>query len=134
MSSAFPRSVFSVCLAGLAGCVSPGDRLVRVRAAVVSYSSNANWDHYDDGRFTAWDVATLDVREPAAWRGKRLSLLCSAQPEDSLLRRTGMLCEFEIQEKYLIGECPGREPGTSIRYVPGPGALQGVRRVRDAPP
>ena len=128
------RKVALLCLVGLAGCVSPRDRVVGVRAKVLSYSPNAAWDHYEDGGFAAWDVAVLEILSPPARLGEKLSLLCSEQPVNSPLRAVGVTYDFGIQEKYLVGEYPGTEEGTSVRYVPGPAALRDVRKVESSRP
>ena len=128
------RNAILLCLVGLVGCVSPRDRVARVRAIVVSYSPNAAWDHYENGGFAAWDVAVLEVLSPPAWRGRELSLLCSEQPADSPLRAIGVTYDFGIQAKYLVGEYQDEKEGTSIRYVPGPAALRGMSKVETPRP
>ena len=123
-----------LCLIGIAGCASTRERVTAVRATVVSFSPNAVWDHYEDGGFATWDVAVLEIQSPSAWRGRKLSLLCSEQPADSPLRAVGAIYEFAIQEKYLVGEYPGEQEGTSTAYIPGPAALKDLRTVEPSRP
>ncbi len=52
---------------------------VRMQATVASYEPAAEWDHFDDGTFSAYDKPTLKVFAPERHAGAMLSLPASIQ-------------------------------------------------------
>ncbi|MBC8356872.1 MAG: biopolymer transporter ExbD [Planctomycetes bacterium] len=79
------------------------DSVVQVTATVASYEPAAEWDHFEDGTFSAYDVITLKVVTPERHAGATLSITVppTELPEDSAFRATGTRFTFMTRESYI---------------------------------
>lgn len=73
---------------------------VKMTAMVASYEPAAEWDHFDDGTFSAYDVITLKVVTPERHAGTTLSVTVPPTefPEDSAFRTTSTRMSFTVRE------------------------------------
>ena len=73
---------------------------VKMMATVASYEPAAEWDHFDDGTFSAYDKITLKVLTPERHAGTTLSItvLPTEFPEDSAFRTAGTRLSFTVRE------------------------------------
>jgi biopolymer transport protein ExbD len=76
------------------------DPSLRITATVASYEAAAEWDHFDDGKFSAYDVITLKVVTPEQHAGTTFSVTVPPTefPEYSAFRTTGTRLTFTIRE------------------------------------
>ncbi|MCA9147048.1 MAG: hypothetical protein KDB05_29935 [Planctomycetales bacterium] len=73
---------------------------VKMTATVASYELAAEWDHFDDGTFSAYDVITLKVATPERYAGMTFSITVPPTefPEDSAFRTAGTQLSFTVRE------------------------------------
>jgi len=73
---------------------------VRMTAIVAFYEPAAEWDHFDDGTFSAYDTITLQVVSPERYAGATLSVTVppTELPEDSAFRTAGTRFTFTVRE------------------------------------
>jgi biopolymer transport protein ExbD len=73
---------------------------VRMTATVASYEPAAEWDHFDDGTFSAYDSITLRVVAPERYASATFSVTVppTELPEDSALRTAGTRLSFTVRE------------------------------------
>ncbi len=73
---------------------------VKMTAMVASYEPSAEWDHFDDGTFSAYDKLTLKVVTPQRHAGTTISVTVPPIefPEDSAFRTTDTRLTFTIRE------------------------------------
>jgi biopolymer transport protein ExbD len=73
---------------------------VKMTAIVASYEPAAEWDHFDDGTFSAYDVITLKVVTPERHAGTTFSFTVPPTEfsEDSAIRTTGTRLTFTVRE------------------------------------
>ena len=82
------------------------ESVVQLTATVASYELAAEWDHFDDGKFSAYDKITLNVVAPARHAGTTLSITVplTELPEDSAFRSAGTRLTFTLQASDLTAE------------------------------
>ena len=97
--------VATVLLVGIAGCgsqpeskKSSSNPVPLITATVVSYNSNVEWDHFDDGSFDVRDQLELNI----APDDKKLvvSLPPNELPDESPFRITGTRFTFRLEEPH----------------------------------
>jgi hypothetical protein len=97
-------------IAVFAGCTQPTMSSASrspepIRATVVSYETNAEWDHFDDGTFAARDKLTLslDASVPGDTGTLSISLLPADLAENSPFRLPGTQMTFTLDEPITSG-------------------------------
>lgn len=77
--------------------------VVQLTATVSSYEPAAEWDHFDDGTFSAYDTIQLKVVSPEPHVGTTLSITVPPPelPEDSPIRTAGTRLTFTLQASDL---------------------------------
>ncbi len=76
---------------------------IEVEAEVKTFTPNAFHDNFGSS-FASYDSTQLEVREPAQWRGTKLTIRHSASPDAaSPWREIGRRLRFSISEDDLQG-------------------------------
>jgi len=85
---------------------STSDKREQLTPTVTSYEPAAEWDHFDDGTFSAYDTLTLKVTAPERHAGATLSVRVppSELPEESGFRKPGKQLSFFLQPSELTRE------------------------------
>jgi hypothetical protein len=99
------RLALSLSLLVACGCSEPtastdDSSKAMIAATVVSYETNAEWDHMENGAFAARDILTLELDAPVHGSKKTLavSLLPTDLAEDSPFRKPGTRLTFVLDE------------------------------------
>lgn len=76
------------------------DAVVHITATVTSYEPAAEWDHFDDGTFSAYDKITLKVVTPQRHAGTTFAVTVPPTefPENSPMRTAGTRLTLTIRE------------------------------------
>lgn len=101
------------------------EKLVTVQAQVLNYRAESIRLDFENNVSEWKDSINIKILFPKVWKGRKIEIFCSNEPENSPWRNTGNIYEFSIPEKYLIGS----NAGGNIKYTPNLGDIVGKIKV-----
>lgn len=108
----------------------------RVEAVVRKFESTVMWDHFDDGRFAAYDGVTLKMLSPAELVGKtiRVYFNSGSVANDSPLRKPGRRCRFDFDPNWLKEDQLFAGALENLQWIKANGAGKGAGLERKLRP